>query len=109
MELSINFQVLDDKRNNITASGFVAAGRELLLANENEWYTITYTLKLPLRDGAYTIQTTVVKPIPGNSRPEFIDAVPDAVIFKVNPMEASRVWSAVYLFPQVIVEKVKEC
>ena len=109
MELSINFQIFDEKRNNITACGFVAASRELLLAKNKECYAVTYTLKLPLRDGTYSIQTTVVRPIPGNPRPEFIDAIPDSVVFKVNLRDISKVWSAVYLFPDMKIEKVKEC
>jgi hypothetical protein len=57
----------------------------------------------------YSLQTHIVNPIHGNIRPEYIDVVPDSVVFKVNPREISIVQSAVYLFPDIEIGKVERC
>lgn len=105
MEISVNFQVLDEKRNKITASGFPQANKELLLAKKGECFVVTYSLKLPLRDGTYSIQAHIAKPIRESVNPEFIDVVPNSAVFKVMRREPHKIRSAVYLFPDLRIEK----
>jgi lipopolysaccharide transport system ATP-binding protein len=108
MEISINFQVLDEKRNSITASGFSQANKELLSAEKGECFVVTYSLKLPLMEGVYSIQAHIAKPVRENVRPDYIDVVPNSVVFKVMCREPHKIWSPVYLFPDLYIEKAAD-
>jgi lipopolysaccharide transport system ATP-binding protein len=106
MEFGIAFQILDAKQINIIGSGFREVCGETLFARSDDRYAVTYTLKLPLREGAYSIQVHIGKPIPGSVRPDFIDVVPDTNTFKVMCREPVAVGSAVYIFPKMNIEKL---
>ena len=106
VKLSIAFQILDEKRNNIIGSGFREAGKELLGSRKGHAYVVTYMLMLPLRDGIYSIQAHAARPVNGSVRPDYMDVVPDALVFKVMRREPVQVWSAVYMFPRVEIERV---
>jgi hypothetical protein len=62
------------------------------------------SLKAPLRDGIYSIQTCIEKPVNEAIR-EYIDVVPNSVVFKVMWGKPRKIWSAVYLFPHLHIEK----
>jgi lipopolysaccharide transport system ATP-binding protein len=105
--ISVNFQILDDKLINITASGLAAAGSELLNIQTGSSYCATYTLRLPLQEGFYSIQATIVEPHAHQVRPDYLDVTPNAVNFRVLKNSVFTVWSKVHLFPTVAI--IKTC
>lgn len=101
--ISVNFQIFDEKKILVTSSGLMQAGRDLIETKPHERYIVKYQLRLPFQDGIYSIQATVVEPIPANVMPEFLDVVPDSVVFKVMVNQPHKIWSKVYLFPTVTI------
>jgi lipopolysaccharide transport system ATP-binding protein len=105
-ELGISFQILDAKQNNITWSGLVQAGGNTIHAQENYCYITTFKLKLPLRADIYSIQIQLAKPFYGNTSSQFLDVIPNAVVFRMMSKAPHSFESAVFLFPSVEVEEI---
>jgi lipopolysaccharide transport system ATP-binding protein len=101
--LSVNFNVRDSKKNNVTGSNLLLAGQSLLEVRPGDGYRVDYVIRLPLAEGVYSIETTLTEHITN-----FVDFVPDAVVFTVSRWENSRVWSMAYLFPTVDIEVVSK-
>ena len=102
--LTVNFNVMDDKKNNITGSNFLLAGRSLLEVRPGDRYQVDYALRLPLAEGGYSIQAALTEPVISDQTANFVDVVSDAVVFTVSRWESARVWSKVYLFPSVEIK-----
>ena len=103
--LSVNFSVMDQKKNNITGSGLRHVGKSLLEVNPGECFQIDYTIRLPLQEGCYSIQTQLTEPIILDETAKFIDVIDDAVVFTIRRWEKARVWSKVHSFPTVEIKK----
>jgi len=103
--LSVNFYVMDDKKNNITGSDLPGANRPLLEVNHGDSFRIDCLLRLPLQEGDYSVRISLTEPIITNQTANFIDFVEDAVVFTVLRWEKARIWSKVYLFPTVEIKK----
>lgn len=104
--VSVNIQILDDKKINITGSGFLQAGRSLLATSPGEKYLIEYKLPLPLHDGDYSLKVHVSEPIIPDETAEFVDVISDAAVFKIARRGDARVWSKVYLFPELQIKRL---
>ncbi len=102
--LSVNFNVMDEKKNNITGTNFMLAGQPLLDVCLGDRYQVDYTVRLPLAEGAYSIQVAITEPVIFDQTANFVDVISDAVVFSVSRWETSRVWSKVYLFPSVEIK-----
>ena len=105
--ISVNMNVFDDKKNNITGSGFPQAGQSLLDTKPGEKYLAEYAFHLPLQDGNYSIRVHISEPIIMNQTAEYLDVVDNAVVFRVNQWDKAKVWSKVHLFPELTLQRLK--
>jgi lipopolysaccharide transport system ATP-binding protein len=101
--LSVNFNLMDGKKNNITGSNFLLAGQPLLEVNSGDCYQVDYVIRLPMTEGVYSVEASLTEHITN-----FLDFVPDAVVFTVSRWENAKVWAKVYLFPSVDIETVSK-
>ncbi len=101
--ISVNFQLYDDKKLNIAACSFMLAGEETISVNNGDKLIIEYTFKVPLQHNTYSIQAMIINPIVNDVDIVYIDVVPDAYIFKINKRPNSTLWSKVDLFPKLSI------
>ncbi|WP_150464651.1 ABC transporter ATP-binding protein [Francisella sp. XLW-1] len=104
--ISVNFQILDDKKINLVACGIPQAGKKLLENTAGQRFIVEYGLKLPLQENTYSLCSHISTPVIVNQAAEFLDVVPDACIFKVLMRPKVRLWSKVDLFPKVNIIEV---
>ena len=106
-EISVNFNVKDDKKNNITGSNFLLAGLSLLDVLPGNRFQIDYSIRLPLHEGIYSIQAALTGPIsPYQKTANYLDYIEDAVVFSVSRWERSIFSANVYLFPTVEIKPI---
>ena len=103
-EISVNFNIFDDKKINLVACGFLQAGREFLNIQSGTCCRVEYELRMPLQEGAYAIRAHVSSPLAKGHTAEFLDVLEDAVVFRVEKWEMATVWSKVHLFPKIKVD-----
>ena len=96
-EISCNYYIADEKRNLIIGSGVRLAGQEFLKSSKNGKYIATYKTKIPLREGNYSIQLQLTKPLIVNQTAEFLDVIDDAIVFTVSMRPQGRIWTQVYV------------
>ena len=106
LTISINFHLLDDKRNNIVTCNFIQAGFGLLSVKKNEKYVVEYILKVPLQHNNYSLTTMITNPIVPDVNIKYIDVVPNSYILKINKRPTAILWSKVDLFPEININKV---
>jgi lipopolysaccharide transport system ATP-binding protein len=102
-EISCNYYIADEKRNLVIGAGMKAAGRELLKSKKGGRYIVTYKTRIPLREGNYSIQLQLTKPIIMDQSAEFIDVIDDAIIFKVSRNPKCRIWTQVQVLNSIDV------
>ena len=106
VEVSVNYYVLDDKKNYILGAGLRTVGQQLLDCSKGGDYIITYNTNLPLQEGNYSIHLEVTKPILLEQSAEFLDVIDDAIVFRVLRRENGRVWAKVYIDNSVHIERL---
>jgi lipopolysaccharide transport system ATP-binding protein len=106
--LSVNFNIMDDKKNLITGSNLLLAGQPLLHTKPGMKYQVDYSTRLPLQDGGYSIQTSLTEPVMQDQAAKFLDNINDSIVFTVLKWERSKVWSKVYLFPSVEIKSISK-
>ncbi len=104
--ISVNFNIRDDKKVNLTGCGFTQVDQQLLTIQIGEQYLVEYTLRLPLQEGSYSIRTQITSPIVPGETAEFVDVIEDAVVFQMARWGKSAVWSKVYLFPSLNLKRI---
>lgn len=107
--VSVNFHVQDDKKNNLIGCGFRHVDQAYLEAKGGDKYLAEYRMRLPLQEGNYSLRVQIVAPVIVDESAEFVDVVEDASVFRVNRWEKARVWSKVHLFPELALQRIKEC
>jgi lipopolysaccharide transport system ATP-binding protein len=103
-DLSVNFNLADDKKNNITGANLSTAAHPFIQAEAGKTYRVDYSLTLPLLEGGYSISTLLTYSPFLEGNPHFVDVVEDAIIFSVSRRQEGKLWWRVYLFPEVEVE-----
>lgn len=106
--VSVNINFMDANKTNITGCNFRLLGHPYLTAKPGEKFVAEYVLRLPLREGNYSIQVLISTPVIPDQTAEFVDVVDDAVVFSVNRWTRARLWSKVYLFPQLTLLRLDE-
>jgi len=96
-ELSCNYYISDDKKNNIIGSGMRLAGASLLQAKEYGQYVVIYKTALPLCEGNYSIQIELTQPVVLNQTAAFLDVIDNAVVFNIARNSQVRIWAQVAL------------
>ena len=99
------FAILDEKRNPITGAGMVHIGQPLINLKEEDRFLVSFSLKLPLEAGNYSLMAQLSQKVISDISAEFIDVVENAIVFSVRKWNPYRIWTKVYLFPQGEVKK----
>jgi lipopolysaccharide transport system ATP-binding protein len=100
-KLSVNFVVRDESKISLTGCGFRQVDQEPLTTDNGGQYLVEYTLRLPLQEGTYSLLIELTSPIVRGETAEFVDVIEDAVVFRVERWQHSRIWSKVHLFPSL--------
>lgn len=104
--ISVNFNIIDDKKINLAGCGFSHVGYELLHTVSGGLYLVEYTSRLPLQEGYYALRTLITSPVVYDATAVFLDVIEDAVVFQMARWETARVWSKVHLFPTVDLRRL---
>ena len=102
--ISPNYNVLDDKKNYIIGADPQLLGKPLVHAQNGHQYIATFKTRLPLHEGAYSIQFQLTKISQAISSVEFLDVIDDAIVFKVDSRAINRIWTKVFLENTFTVE-----
>ncbi|CAG9933565.1 ABC transporter ATP-binding protein [Candidatus Nitrotoga arctica] len=104
--ISVNFNICDDKKVNLTGCGFTQVEQEFLTTEIGGQYLVEYTLRLPLQEGSYSLRTQITSPAVRGETAEFVDVIEDAVVFQMERWKKTRIWSKIHLFPEMKIRKV---
>ncbi|WGK81287.1 ABC transporter ATP-binding protein [Vibrio aestuarianus] len=104
--IGVAYYILDDKKNSILGSGPKQAHEEFTKVKIGGRYCFTYETKLPLTDGAYSLQIQINKPVVVGKRAKFLQVIDNASVFKVEEGCDFKVWSKVYLDNKLTMEEV---
>jgi lipopolysaccharide transport system ATP-binding protein len=102
--ISVNFSVMDDKKNDITGASFLLTGQPFLEVRPGDYYQVDYAIRLPLAEGEYSIQVLLSEPIILYQTANIVDLISDAVVFTISRWNKVKVWPKVYLFPSVEIK-----
>jgi lipopolysaccharide transport system ATP-binding protein len=106
--LSVNFNIVDDKKIQISGTNFLLVGQPLLNVELGDRYRVEYGIRLPLQEGNYALQVALTEPVIQDQTANFLDYVDDAFVFTISRWEKARVWSKVYLFPSVEILELSQ-
>jgi lipopolysaccharide transport system ATP-binding protein len=106
--LTVNFNIADDKKISITGADFSITGQPFINAEPGDEYQVDYSLNLPLQEGNYSIRTSITEYIMHDEAVKFVDFVEDAFVFNMGRKKNGRVWSKVYLFPNIRVTSLNK-
>ncbi|RFC33347.1 MAG: lipopolysaccharide transport system ATP-binding protein [Candidatus Nitrotoga sp. SPKER] len=104
--ISVNFNIRDDKKVNLTGCGFTQVEQEFLTTEIGGQYLVEYTLRLPLQEGSYSLRTQITSPVLRGEMAEFVDVIEDAVVFFIERWKNSTIWSKVHLFPSFKLKRI---
>jgi len=91
------YYVQDDKKTPLLGSAPSYCGENFVHAFPGGRYIAVFTTALPLQEGNYSLEIQLTRPIDVNESAEFLDVVPDAVVFKIERSRALKIWSKVLL------------
>jgi len=104
--ISVNLNILDDKKINIMGCNFFHVDQPLLAIKPTEKYWVEYVFPLPLQEGNYSLEVQLTTPLILNQTAEFLDVIKDAVVFQVHRWEKARVWSKALLFAELKLKRM---
>jgi lipopolysaccharide transport system ATP-binding protein len=104
--ISVNFNIRDDKKVNLTGCVFHQVKQALLATEIGGQYLVEYSLRLPFQEGNYSLLTQISSPIVLGETAEYLDVIEDAVVFQMERWKTARIWSKIHLFPHLTIEKV---
>ncbi|WP_198596946.1 Wzt carbohydrate-binding domain-containing protein, partial [Vibrio sp. 10N.261.52.A1] len=105
-KVSVNFKLSDDKKINIVSGSFMLADKALIELSQGSKHVVEYCLKLPLQKNAYSLEASITATQIENELYEYIDVVPNAVVFTMDVRPEVTVWAKVHLFPQLSVQNL---
>jgi lipopolysaccharide transport system ATP-binding protein len=103
-EVSCNYYVQDDKKNQILGSGLKLVGEPLMHVRAGGKYVVSYKTRLPLQEGNYSIQLQLTAPVVAGHTARFLDVIDDALVFRMSRREEARIWSKAYVKNEVKIE-----
>jgi len=106
--ISVNFNICDDKKVNLTGCGFAQVEQEFLTTEIGEQYLVEYILRLPLQEGSYSLRAQITSPIVRGETAEFVDVIENAVVFQMERWKRVRIWSKIHLFPTLNLKRLPE-
>lgn len=102
--VSINYYVLDDKKNYILGADVALAGADVLNIRSGERYIVTYRTRLPLHEGNFSLQLEITSPLIMDHSARFLDVIDDAIVFKMARREGSRLWAKAFVDNEVDIK-----
>ncbi|WP_114634229.1 ABC transporter ATP-binding protein [Vibrio splendidus] len=105
-KVSVNFKLSDDKKINIVSGSFMLADKAMINLSQESKHIVEYRLKLPLQKNAYSLEASITATQVENELYEYIDVVPNAVVFTMGVRPNVTVWAKVHLFPELSVTNV---
>lgn len=103
--LAVSYYIHDDKKILLLGVGPRQLDLPLIEADIQKSYVVTFQTRVPLHEGAYSIQVQVTEPIVEGETARFLDVVEDAIVFKVNRRPGGRLWSKVFIPTTMMVEQ----
>ena len=97
MKFSVAYYVHDQNKIPILGAWIQQVGNELIDAEEQDKFIVTYKTRMPLQEGNYGIQLEIAVPLILDKTTKFIDVVNDGIVFNVRPRYPTRVWSKVFI------------
>ncbi len=95
--VACNFYIQDDKKNKLFGGNSRLYGVPLPTCEAGERYVASYTFRLPLQEGNFSVQILLTTPLILDQSAEFLDVVEDAVVFNVRRKQGARLWSKVFV------------
>lgn len=105
-QISLAFHICDSKKQEITSSNFNLCNQPYINTKPGSLHLVDYRLKLPLQDGVYSVKVNLTAKRTDSDVDEMLDVISDAVVFKVAQRDEAKIWSKVYLFPELEVKDV---
>jgi lipopolysaccharide transport system ATP-binding protein len=102
--VSVNYNIADDKKNNVTGADLLLLGRSFIDIKAGESYCAEYSMRLPLQEGMYSIRVSLSQYIIFDETVRFVDFIEDAVVFRVARRPGGRLWAKVHLFPSMEIK-----
>ena len=103
-DVSINYYVLDDKKNYILGADVALADADVLNIRCGDRYIVTYRTRLPLHEGNFSIQLEITSPLLKDHSARFLDVIDDAIVFRMARREGSRLWAKVFVDNEVDIK-----
>jgi len=95
--VSCNYMIADNKKNFIVGCDPRLINKEYLKSKFGGKYIISYTTNLPLKEGNYSVDLELTRPIIVDEIADYLDVVPDAITFSVERKPNGRVWAQFFL------------
>ena len=90
-----NYYIVDDKKNMIMGAGPRLLNVPYIKAMVGDRFIVTYTTRIPLREGIYSIHVELTEPVVLDQTAKFHDVIDDVIVFRVNRREQGRIWAKV--------------
>jgi lipopolysaccharide transport system ATP-binding protein len=100
-KISINYYILDEKKNFILGSDVLLAGGGYIRTARGGRYVVTYRTRLPLHEGSHSLHLEVTETIGDEVSARFLDVIDDAIIFRMRRREGVRLWAKAYVANEV--------
>ena len=97
MKIFSAYNILDDKKNFIIGANIKQLGEDGIQCRPDGKYITTFTVRLPLREGNYSIRLRLSSLDTAEESPEFVDIIEDAIVFNVHRRKEGQFWSKVFL------------
>ncbi len=105
--ISINYYVLDDKKNFILGADVVLTGWGYICIKKGGRYVVTYKTRLPLQEGSHSVHLEITETIAEDDYSvRFLDVIDDALVFRMSRRQGSRLWAKVFIENEV---EIKSC
>ena len=104
-KISINYYVLDDKKNYILgADPGLAGSGDYLRIRSGDRYIVTYKTRLPLHEGNFSIQLEITSALIEDHSARFLDVIDDAIVFRMARREGSRLWAKAFVDNEINIK-----
>jgi lipopolysaccharide transport system ATP-binding protein len=106
MAVTVNYHIVDDKKISIIGCNMFQAGRDLISVHPGDRYIVSYRVRLPLKDGVYSIMALITMPIIKSQSAEFIDVINDAYVFRMNMNADWRIWTKAFVDNKLEITRI---
>lgn len=105
--VAVAYYIHDEKKNIILGAGPKQANQEFTYIEDGKEYEFIFETRLPIKDGNYSLQVQVNKPLMLGKAARYLQVIDDAIVFKMEENLSFKVWSQVYIENRLSVKHVK--